>query len=94
MEPALPPGGHIAAIDYRRRGPSGPATLAPLRGATNTLSEIIALAAMVISIGTNVGLFIHLGSTMNTRFDSVERRLVLLTASLHGIDIRLTKWER
>jgi len=39
-----------------------------------TLAEIIALASVVISIGTNIGLYIHLSSTMNSRFDSVDRK--------------------
>lgn len=41
-------------------------------------SEIIALASLasaLIAIGTNVGLYIHLSSTMNTRFDSFERKM-------------------
>jgi len=37
---------------------------------------------------------IHLGSTMNTRFGSVERRLEMLTGSFHEINVRLTRWER
>jgi hypothetical protein len=59
-----------------------------------TISEIIALGAVVLSVGTNVALYVHLSSTMNTRFDSVERRLEMLTGSMHEIDTRLTKMER
>ena len=65
-----------------------------------TLAEFIALASVVISIGTNIGLYIHLSSTMNSRFDSVdrkfesvERRLELIQSYLHQMDIRLTKLE-
>jgi hypothetical protein len=69
------------------------------------LSEIVALAAVVLSIGTNVALYVHLGSTMNsrfessdrkleTRFDSVDRRLELIQGDTHNMDIRLTKLEK
>ena len=44
-----------------------------------TIGEIAALAAVVISIGTNVGLYVHLSSrldsvssTMNSRLDSMN----------------------
>ena len=66
-----------------------------------TLNEIVALASVVLSIGTNIGLYIHLSSTMNTRFDSVdrkfesiERRLELIRGDTHQMDIRLTKLEK
>jgi hypothetical protein len=66
-----------------------------------TLNEIVALASVVLSIGTNIGLYIHLSSTMNTRFDSVdrkfesiERRLELIQGDTHQMDIRLTKFEK
>jgi hypothetical protein len=58
-----------------------------------TLAEVIALAAVVLSIGTNVGLYIHLSSTMSTRFDSIERRLELMQGALHDLDVRITKLE-
>ena len=65
-----------------------------------TVNEIAALAAVVLSIGTNVGLFIHLSSTMNTRFDavdrhfeSIERRLEMIQGDTHQMDVRLTKLE-
>lgn len=58
-----------------------------------TLSEMVALAAVVLSIGTNVALYVHLSSIMNTRFDSVERRLEMLMGNFHEIDVRLTKLE-
>ena len=70
-----------------------------------TINDIVALASVVIAIATNVGLYIHLSSTMNSRFDSmdrkvstgfdsVERRLELVQGSLHEMYIRLTKLER
>ena len=59
-----------------------------------TLAEIIALASVVISIGTNVALYTHLSSVMHARFDSVERRLELMQGNLHDLDVRLTKLER
>jgi hypothetical protein len=72
-----------------------------------TLNEIVALAAVVLSIGTNVGLYIHLSSVMNSRFDSVdrkfesvdrkfesiERRLGMIQGDTHQMDLRLTKIE-
>jgi hypothetical protein len=65
-----------------------------------TLNEIIALASVVLSIGTNIGLYIHLSSTMNSRFDSVdrhfesvERRLEMIQGDTHQMDLRLTKIE-
>jgi hypothetical protein len=66
-----------------------------------TMNEMVAFASVVISIGTNVALYVHLSSTMNSRFDatdrkfdSVERRLELIQGDLHNMDIRLTKLER
>lgn len=70
-----------------------------------TITEIAVLASVILSIGTNVGLYIHLSSVlnarienmnanMNSRFDSVERRLDLMQGALHELDIRLTKLER
>ena len=66
-----------------------------------TIGEIAAFAAVVLSIGTNVGLYIHLSSrldslssSINTRFDSVERRLETLTGLVDKINVRLTRWER
>ena len=67
-----------------------------------SISEIVALASVVISIGTNVALYIHLSSVTNTRFDiitnkmelrfvSVERCLEMIQGSLHEMDVRLTK---
>jgi ferric-dicitrate binding protein FerR (iron transport regulator) len=47
-----------------------------------TISEIVAIVAVVLSVGTNVALYVHLSSTVNTRFDSVERRLELVQGSL------------
>jgi hypothetical protein len=59
-----------------------------------TLAEIIALASVVISIGTNISLYLPLSSVMNTRFDSVERRLELMHGALHELDVRLTRMEK
>jgi hypothetical protein len=56
-----------------------------------TLSEIVSLAAVVLSIGTNVALYVHLSSVMNTRFESVERRLEMIQGSIHELDVRVTK---
>ncbi|HZL56268.1 MAG TPA: hypothetical protein VFC21_04270 [Bryobacteraceae bacterium] len=58
-----------------------------------TISEIVALASVLISVGMNVGLYVHLSSTMNARFDSVERRLEMIQGDTHQMDIRLTKLE-
>lgn len=46
-----------------------------------TLAEIVALAAVVLSVGTNVALYLHLASTINNRFDRVERRLEMMRAA-------------
>ena len=35
----------------------------------------MAVSSVVISIGTNVALYVHLSSTVNARFDAQERRL-------------------
>jgi hypothetical protein len=58
-----------------------------------TISELVALVAVVLSVGTNVGLYIHLSSVVNSRFDSVERRLEMIQGATHDMDIRLTKLE-
>lgn len=62
-----------------------------------TTPEIVALVAAVVSVllsvGTNVALYIHLSSTMNTRFDSVERRLELIQGDTHNMDKRLNLLE-
>ena len=39
-----------------------------------TINEIVALASVLISIGTNIGLYVHLSSVMNAGFDSVNRK--------------------
>ena len=59
-----------------------------------TLAEVLALASVVISIGTNISLYIHLSSVVNTRFDSIERRLELMQGALHELDVRLTRMEK
>jgi hypothetical protein len=58
-----------------------------------TLNEIMALASVVISIGTNVALYIHLSSIMNTRFDLIERRFEVMLGKVIEIDNRLTRVE-
>ena len=58
-----------------------------------TINEIAALAAVILSIGTNVALYIHLSATMNSRFDSVDRRLEVLTGKVVDIDNRVTRIE-
>jgi len=65
-----------------------------------TINEIVALASVVISIGTNIALYVHLSSTMNARFDnvdrkfeSVERRLEMIQGDTHQMDLRLTRLE-
>jgi len=58
-----------------------------------TISEIVALASVVISIGTNVALYIHLSSTMNSRFDSMERRFDVVLGKVVAIDNRRTRVE-
>ena len=66
-----------------------------------TINEIVTLASMLVGIATNIGLYIHLSSVMNTRFDgsdrhfeSIARRLELIQGDLHQMDIRPTKLER
>lgn len=61
---------------------------------------LASLAAALIGIGMNVGLYIHLGSTMNSRFDavdrkfeSVERRFDVLLGKVVEVDNRLTRVE-
>ena len=39
-----------------------------------TINEIVALAAVLLSIGTNVALYVHLSSVMNSRFDGMDRK--------------------
>ena len=65
-----------------------------------TISEIVALASVLISVGMNVALYVHLSSVMNSRFDSVdrkfdsvERRLELIQGDTHHMDIRITRLE-
>jgi hypothetical protein len=65
-----------------------------------TIPDIVAFASVVISIGTNAALYIHLSSTMNARFDSferrfdsLERRFDVLLGKVIEIDNRLTRVE-
>ncbi len=48
-----------------------------------TINEVAALTAVILSVGTNVALYIHLSQTMNNRFDSLERRLDLIQGDTH-----------
>ncbi len=62
----------------------------------------------LLSIGVNIALYLHLSSTMNTRFDgvdrkfdavdrkfeSIERRLEMIQGDTHQMDIRITKLEK
>jgi hypothetical protein len=70
-----------------------------------TISEIVALASVLISVGMNIGLYIHLSATMNSRFDSIERRmdgrfdsierrLEMIQGDTHQMDIRISKLEK
>lgn len=62
-----------------------------------TMTEIVTIASLgvsVLNVGAMVSLYIHLSSTINARFDSVERRLELLQGAVHDLDLRLTKLER
>jgi hypothetical protein len=63
------------------------------KGGKVTISEIVAIGAVVLSVGTNVALYVHLSSVMNARFESVERRLEMILGSTHDMDLRLTKIE-
>jgi hypothetical protein len=65
-----------------------------------TINEIVALASVIVSIGTNVALYVHLSSTMNARFDtferrfdSLERRFDVMLGKVIEIDNRLTRVE-
>ena len=62
-----------------------------------TINEIAALAAVILSIGTIVALYIHLSQTMNTRFESISAtmntRFESITATMNtrfeSVDRRL-----
>ena len=47
----------------------------------------------VLSIGVNVALYIHLSSTMSTRFAAVDTRLELMMAKIVEIDNRVIRLE-
>lgn len=63
-----------------------------------TINEVAALAAVILSIGTNVALYIHLSATMNTRFDSivatVDGRFNSVDARFNSVDARFDSMER
>ncbi len=56
-----------------------------------TINEVAALAAVVLSIGTNVALYIHLSATMNTRFDSI---VATVDGRFNSVDARFDSIER
>jgi hypothetical protein len=69
-----------------------------------TINEIVALASVIVSIGTNVALYIHLSTTLNAtmnarfdsferRFESLERRFDVMLGKVVEIDNRLTRVE-
>jgi prefoldin subunit 5 len=62
-----------------------------------TINEIVALASVIVSIGTNVALYTHLSTTlnatMNSRFESLERRFDMMLGKMVEIDNRLTRVE-
>jgi prefoldin subunit 5 len=65
-----------------------------------TINEIVALASVIVSIGTNVALYTHLSAVMNSRFESVdrhfeslERRSDVMLGKVVEIDNRLTRVE-
>jgi hypothetical protein len=39
-----------------------------------TINKIVTLAAVLLSVGTNVALYVRLSSVMNSRFDAIERK--------------------
>ena len=54
-----------------------------------TINDIVALGAVILSIGTNVVLYAHLGSTMNARFDSIDRRFDAVDRHFESVKRRL-----
>jgi hypothetical protein len=50
-----------------------------------TINEIVALASVLISIGTNIGLYVHLSSVMNAGFGSVNRKFEFIYCRLEVI---------
>lgn len=57
------------------------------------LQLYILVAIPLVGILANTGLFVHLSSTMNTRFASVESRLDLMMGKIVEVDNRLTRVE-
>ncbi len=47
----------------------------------------------ILSIGTNVALYIHLNSTVTTRFASTDARLDMVLSKVVDVDNRLTRVE-
>lgn len=59
-----------------------------------TITEIVALASVLISIGANIGLYVHLSSVMNGRFDSVDRRFDAVYQRFDAVDRRFDAVDR
>lgn len=54
------------------------------------ISEISALTAVILSVGTNVALYVHLSSRMEARLASIETKLDILTGKVMELDTRLS----
>jgi hypothetical protein len=59
-----------------------------------TIAEIVALASVLISIGTNIGLYIHLSSAMSGRFDTVDHRFDAVDRRFDSVDRKFESVER
>ena len=51
----------------------------------------VAIGAVLLSVDTDIALYVHLSSVMNARFDTVERRLDRIQSETHQLDLRLAK---
>jgi hypothetical protein len=58
------------------------------------INDIVALAAVIVSIATNVALYVHLGSTMNARFDSVDRKFESVDRKFDSMDRKFESIDR
>jgi hypothetical protein len=83
-------GGHVDQYTFIWQTEVSPTSNRAKKHEPNNARRSHSLTAVLLSIGTNVGLYIHLSSAINTRFDSVERRLELMQGSLHDLDLRIT----
>jgi len=59
-----------------------------------TIAEIVPLASVLISIGTNIGLYIHLSSAMSGRFDAVDHRFDAVDRRFDSVDRRFDSVDR